>query len=132
MAAAGRTSLRPRVKPTFNGGAVQASEGVRLQRQLGNLYTASLYSGLAALLAQQGSALAGKRVLCFSFGSGVVSSMFVLRGRGLQEGPLQHHLQQQQHCSLQDMADQVGVKIKVLHRYRPHLMMWVSRNRIQQ
>jgi hypothetical protein len=87
----------------------QAAPAAALQRQLGNLYTASLYSGLAGLLSDAqrgGAALAGKRVLCFSFGSGVVASMFVLRGReaGCVGGAGEHAAQaggsssDQQHC----------------------------------
>lgn len=93
-----------------------AAQGAALQRQLGNLYTASLYSGIAALLSKLGEGLVGKRILCFSFGSGVVSSMFVLRGR--QQVPLQQHCEcwlqwqqqawRQQQCSLQQMAQSVS------------------------
>lgn len=101
-----------------------AAQGASLQRQLGNLYTASLYSGLAALISQQRDGLVGKRVLCFSFGSGVVSSMFVLRGRQQQVQQQedlttrqqqsqvcrcqQQRAWQQQRCSLQQMADTVS------------------------
>jgi hypothetical protein len=105
--------------------------GAALQQQLGNLYTASLYSGLASLLSQQGSALAGKRMLCFSYGSGVVASMFALRGRavdtasssgGSGDGPCgvggasrcgcgtRQRAWRQADCSLQHMADQVGIR----------------------
>jgi 3-hydroxy-3-methylglutaryl CoA synthase len=99
---------------------LQASQGAELQRQLGNLYTASLFSGLAGLLAQQGAGLAGKRLLCFSYGSGVVASMFCLRGRDVQQQQQEQQQQrdsqqqqqqqyswQQQACSLQHMADMV-------------------------
>lgn len=109
----------------------QASQGAVLQCQLGNLYTASLYSGLASLLSEQGQHLVGKRMLCFSFGSGVVASMFTLTGRDTtsnnssniagaclqpQQQPQQPQQQSQQQghgvwrsapCSLQHMLDQV-------------------------
>lgn len=109
------------------------SQGADLQRQLGNLYTASVYSGLAALISQQGDGLVGKQILCFSFGSGVVSSMFILRGRRQEQqtsevqqqqqvGVVQQLPQQpcaceqiwrkqawwQQPCGLQQIADKVG------------------------
>jgi 3-hydroxy-3-methylglutaryl CoA synthase len=99
---------------------LQASQGAALQRQLGNLYTASLFSGLAGLLSQQGEALAGRRLLCFSYGSGVVAAMFCLRGRDMQqqqqqqqawqlaEQQQQQRSWQQQACSLQRMADMVS------------------------
>jgi 3-hydroxy-3-methylglutaryl CoA synthase len=99
---------------------LQAAQGAALQRQLGNLYTASLFSGLAGLLAQQGEALTGKRLLCFSYGSGVVAAMFCLRGRDTQQQQEGQHLEQQQQqqqqqwswqrqaCGLQRMADMVS------------------------
>ncbi|KAF5833332.1 3-hydroxy-3-methylglutaryl coenzyme A synthase [Dunaliella salina] len=54
--------------------------GASFQRRVGNAYTASLYIGLAGLWADKGSDLRGKRILLFSFGSGVVSSFFALEG----------------------------------------------------
>lgn len=89
--------------------------GAWLQRQLGNLYTASLYSGLAGLLHLQRSRLAGRRVLCFSFGSGATGLMFALRGRQTSlcvtndtasSAPGQAWRQQQ--CTLEGIADMVG------------------------
>ncbi|KAI0565061.1 Hydroxymethylglutaryl-coenzyme A synthase [Gracilaria domingensis] len=50
-----------------------------LARKIGNCYTASLYSSLAALIVEKGNELIGKRVLLYSFGSGFASSMFSLR-----------------------------------------------------
>ena len=47
-----------------------------LPQQLGNMYTASLYAGLISLLHTEGRQLAGKRVLCFSYGSGLAASVF--------------------------------------------------------
>jgi len=120
---------------------LQVSPGASLQRQLGNLYTASLYSSLASLLAQEGQGLQGKRLLCFSFGSGVVASMFTLTARASGNGSssagsctgvcdgsrqceqqaeaMQQQQQQQQQGKswesvpcLQGMADQVGVPLR--------------------
>jgi len=54
---------------------------VWLQRQLGNQYTASCWTGLAALLERRAGRLAGQRVLLFSYGSGVQASLLVLQGR---------------------------------------------------
>lgn len=48
-------------------------------QQVGNMYTASVYAGLASLLAKKGPLLEGQRVLVFSYGSGLISSMFSLR-----------------------------------------------------
>jgi hydroxymethylglutaryl-CoA synthase len=50
---------------------------VLLSQQLGNSYTASLYSGLVSLLSNvDGELLRGQRVMMFSYGSGLCSSMF--------------------------------------------------------
>jgi hydroxymethylglutaryl-CoA synthase len=51
--------------------------------QIGNTYTASLYFGFASLLASVGSAgLQGKRLIMFSYGSGLASSMFSIKVQG--------------------------------------------------
>lgn len=70
--------LAERFASAFNR---KLSDGCWLQRRLGNLYTASLWAGLASLVYFQGGALAGRRVLLYSFGSGVMASLFALRGR---------------------------------------------------
>ena len=46
-----------------------------LPQHLGNMYTASLYAGLLSLVTSD-APLVGKRVLCFSYGSGLASSIF--------------------------------------------------------
>lgn len=54
--------------------------GLLLAREVGNMYTASLYGGVASLLAvKQPSEVAGKRLLLFSYGSGLASAMYSLR-----------------------------------------------------
>ena len=50
-----------------------------LSKQLGNIYTGSLYLGLLSLICNQTLDLTDKRVLMFSYGSGYAASMFVLR-----------------------------------------------------
>ncbi|RAH44519.1 hydroxymethylglutaryl-CoA synthase [Aspergillus brunneoviolaceus CBS 621.78] len=51
--------------------------------QCGNMYTASLYSGLVGLLASVPSGrLQGKRIGMFSYGSGLASTLFTLVVRG--------------------------------------------------
>ncbi|KAI5068286.1 hypothetical protein GOP47_0016631 [Adiantum capillus-veneris] len=47
-----------------------------LPKQIGNMYCASLYAGLASVLHQTAGALDGKRALMFSYGSGLASSLF--------------------------------------------------------
>ena len=48
-------------------------------RHIGNCYTASVFFGLVSLVSTKD--LEGKRVLLFSYGSGAVASMYVLKGR---------------------------------------------------
>lgn len=50
-----------------------------IPKQVGNMYTASLYAAFASLIHNKGSTLAGQRVILFSYGSGLTSSMFSLR-----------------------------------------------------
>lgn len=48
-----------------------------LSKTLGNIYTGSLYTGLLSIMLQPG--LVGKKVVMFSYGSGLMSSMFTIR-----------------------------------------------------
>ncbi|CAI5509951.1 unnamed protein product [Closterium sp. Naga37s-1] len=50
-------------------------------KRVGNMYCASLYGSLASLLAQQGQQLEGRRILLFSYGSGLMSTLFSLTVR---------------------------------------------------
>jgi len=52
---------------------------VLLPKQLGNTYTASLYCGLLSLIAEKPTLQNGKRVVMFSYGSGLAATMFSLR-----------------------------------------------------
>ena len=52
-----------------------------IPKQIGNTYTASVFAGLLSLVADRGDALAGKRVLLFSYGSGSVATMYAFKGR---------------------------------------------------
>ncbi|XXG43201.1 hypothetical protein AAC387_Pa01g3292 [Persea americana] len=54
-----------------------------LPKQVGNMYTASLYAAFVSILHGKPSALRGKRVVMFSYGSGLSSTMFSFR---LQDG----------------------------------------------
>jgi len=52
-------------------------------RRCGNMYTASLYGGLASLVASvEPAELRGKRISMFAYGSGCASSFFTLRVKG--------------------------------------------------
>ena len=50
-----------------------------LPREIGNSYTASIYTALLSLLVNKGDDVVGKRVVFFSYGSGMAASMFSLR-----------------------------------------------------
>ncbi|OMO85972.1 Hydroxymethylglutaryl-CoA synthase, eukaryotic [Corchorus capsularis] len=54
-----------------------------IPKQVGNMYTASLYAAFASLLHNKHNSLAGKRVVMFSYGSGLTATIFSLK---LQDG----------------------------------------------
>ncbi|KAI9078238.1 hypothetical protein K1719_039852 [Acacia pycnantha] len=54
-----------------------------LPKQVGNMYTASLYAALVSLLHNKHSSLTGKRVVMFSYGSGITATLFSFH---IQEG----------------------------------------------
>ncbi|KQK23961.1 hydroxymethylglutaryl-CoA synthase isoform X1 [Brachypodium distachyon] len=47
-----------------------------IPKQLGNMYTASLYAAFASVLHNKHDTLAGQRIVMFSYGSGLTSTMF--------------------------------------------------------
>ncbi|KAK8578759.1 hypothetical protein V6N13_142028 [Hibiscus sabdariffa] len=81
-----------------------------IPKQVGNMYTASLYAAFASLIHNKNSELAGQRVVLFSYGSGLTSTMFSLR---LHEG--QHPF------SLSNIATVMNVagKLKSRHEFSP-------------
>ncbi|MBA0861954.1 hypothetical protein Goshw_002966 [Gossypium schwendimanii] len=81
-----------------------------IPKQVGNMYTASLYAAFASLLHNKNSELAGKRVILFSYGSGLTATMFSLR---LHEG--QHPF------SLSNIATVMNIagKLKSRHEFAP-------------
>jgi len=54
----------------------QVASSLTLCARVGNIYTGSLYLGLAGMLNADGAALAGKRIGLFSYGSGCASEFF--------------------------------------------------------
>ncbi|KAJ2715474.1 3-hydroxy-3-methylglutaryl coenzyme A synthase, partial [Coemansia spiralis] len=67
-------------KATF---AAKTEPSLLAARNIGNMYTASVFFGLASLLAQVPHAqLSGKRVTLFSYGSGCAASTYSFRVRG--------------------------------------------------
>ncbi|KEQ98166.1 hypothetical protein AUEXF2481DRAFT_471264 [Aureobasidium subglaciale EXF-2481] len=60
--------------------SAKVDSSLLLARSCGNMYTASLFGGLASLIASRDSeSLLTKRIGMFSYGSGLASSMFSLR-----------------------------------------------------
>ncbi|XP_042498630.1 hydroxymethylglutaryl-CoA synthase-like [Macadamia integrifolia] len=53
-----------------------------LSKQAGNMYTGSLYASFASLIHNKHSSLVDKRVIMFSYGSGLAATMFSLQLRG--------------------------------------------------
>jgi len=62
--------------------ATKVLPSTHLSVELGNCYSASLYVGLLSLIDQVSDELSGKRVILFSYGSGLSSSMFSILVRG--------------------------------------------------
>ncbi|KAK2983943.1 hypothetical protein RJ640_018802 [Escallonia rubra] len=52
-----------------------------IPKQVGNMYTASLYAAFASLIHNKHSTLTGNRVIMFSYGSGSTATMFSFRMR---------------------------------------------------
>lgn len=58
----------------------KTQSSILLGTEVGNMYTASLYGGLASLLASvSAKELSGKRVVLFSYGSGLAATMYSMR-----------------------------------------------------
>lgn len=63
--------------------ANQVEPSMHCARRCGNMYTASLYGGLASLVsAIEPAQLKGKRISLFAYGSGCASSFFGIRVKG--------------------------------------------------
>uniref|UniRef100_M4EWE2 Hydroxymethylglutaryl-CoA synthase n=1 Tax=Brassica campestris TaxID=3711 RepID=M4EWE2_BRACM len=79
-------------------------------KQVGNMYTASLYAAFASLVHNKHSDLAGKRVVMLSYGRGSTATMFSLR-----------LCENQSPFSLSNIASvmDVGGKLKARHEYAP-------------
>ena len=61
--------------------AAKVAPGTAFGRNVGNMYAGSLYGGLLGAVAHHGEGLLGQRLLMFSYGSGLVASMFSLVAR---------------------------------------------------
>ncbi|KAK6262250.1 hypothetical protein QUC31_008066 [Theobroma cacao] len=81
-----------------------------LPKQVGNMYTASLYAAFASLLHNKHTSLAGKRVVMFSYGSGLTATIFSLK---LQDG--RHPFNLLNIAKLMNISE----KLKLRHEFPP-------------
>ncbi|KAM0913293.1 hypothetical protein ACQ4PT_012242 [Festuca glaucescens] len=58
---------------------IKVQPSTLLPKQIGNMYTASLYAALASVIYSKHASLSGQRILMFSYGSGLTSTMFSFR-----------------------------------------------------
>ncbi|CAL9165092.1 unnamed protein product [Musa hybrid cultivar] len=67
-------------KPLYD---VKIQPSTLLPKQIGNMYTASIYAAFASVIHNKYSTLMGQRIVMFSYGSGLSSTMFSFK---LQDG----------------------------------------------
>jgi len=80
-----------------------------LPKELGNLYTASLYTSLLSVLSQvKPNHLEGKRVLLFSYGSGLAATMFSIL--------IPHNTSKGQKFSLSDIVSKTNIEAFLQNR----------------
>ncbi|KAK2664685.1 hypothetical protein Ddye_003259 [Dipteronia dyeriana] len=89
-----------------------------IPKQVGNMYTASIYAAFVSLIHNKHSELDGKRVILFSYGSGLAATMFSLK---LSEG--------QNSFSLSNIATVMNVveKLKSRHEFPPEKFVEVMK-----
>jgi len=97
-----------------------------LPRHLGNSYTASLYTGLLSLIAEKPTQLTDKRVVMFSYGSGLAATMFSLHINGKVEQIAKHANVKQRLSQRTEVSPQEYTKILAdrekqynAHSYKP-------------
>ncbi|PHT92513.1 Hydroxymethylglutaryl-CoA synthase, cytoplasmic [Capsicum annuum] len=81
-----------------------------IPKQVGNMYTASLYAAFASLIHNKHNTLAGQRVIMFSYGSGLTATMFSLK---FNEG--RHPFSLSNIASVMNVAE----KLKLRHEFTP-------------
>jgi len=93
--------------------AAKTQPSLLISNQVGNMYTPSVYGGLASLLhnyRDRAADLAGHRIILFSYGSGLASSMFSLRvSQDLSPTSPLHHLLK----SLADLRARLDARTQV-------------------
>ncbi|GAU36131.1 hypothetical protein TSUD_292910 [Trifolium subterraneum] len=79
-----------------------------IPKQVGNMYTASLYAAFISLLHNKHDSLVGKRVVMFSYGSGLTSTMFSFR---LQQG--QHPFNLSNIVTVLNVSDKLKQRVEL-------------------
>ncbi|KAJ4713041.1 3-hydroxy-3-methylglutaryl coenzyme A synthase [Melia azedarach] len=102
-------------KPLYNA---KVQPTTLLPKQVGNMYTASLYAAFVSLIHNKHSELAGKRVVLFSYGSGSTATMFSLK---LSEG--QHPFSLSDIVSVMNVAE----KLNSRHEFPPEKFVEVMK-----
>ena len=105
-------------KSKYNGEWQDKCErSLLLAKQLGNIYTGSLYNGLISLLCDRSIDLSNKNVMLFSYGSGCAASMFYVRVKpGYQNHPLTVNLQFQDRLNSRKKLDPQEYDAWMSHR----------------
>ena len=102
---------------------VEAS--MKCARRCGNMYTASLYGGLASLVSSIPPAeLKGKRISMFAYGSGIASSFFLIKVKGdttriHDQLDLVNRLAAMKVVPCQEYVDALKVRLSHPHRHKP-------------
>lgn len=113
------TALRATADPVFQAKVMPCC---LINQNIGNCYTGSVYSGLLSAICEGGDAVAGKRVLMFSYGSGSVASLFSFQLRACEAGgrfslgkiqektAMQARLEARTRCSVADFSAALSLR----------------------
>eukprot|EP01132_Coremiostelium_polycephalum_P000677 gene677-837_t len=93
----------------------KVSPGTLLAKQLGNTYCGSTYTGLLSLVDEKSNDLVGKRVLTFSYGSGLAASAFSFKVNKpidniVKKVDLQNRLSQRHRMTPEDFTNTLSLR----------------------
>jgi len=112
------TATRATADPVFKARVLPCCT---INQSIGNCYTGSVYSSLLSAVTEGGEALAGKRILMFSYGSGSVASLWSFKCRRAhsarfalrsiqQQTNMQARLQSRTRCSVADFSAALSLR----------------------
>ncbi|KAF3789706.1 Hydroxymethylglutaryl-CoA synthase [Nymphaea thermarum] len=93
---------------------IKVQPSTLLPKQVGNMYTASIYAAFASIIHNKHKSLEGKRVVMFSYGSGLASTMFSLK---LHDGELPFSL-----SNIANVLD-LSKKLESRHVFSPEIFV---------